>query len=282
MFKIIIFLILIVAVRAFAVETTPISDIRPLFDFSKIQNSYTPDDKHSMSHGYFNKTKPLPLPPVVKIKIQMILSDQWKSLISDEVRISKVNKKYSFDISRSVNRWPDEFFGPIYKLKLIPSFGEKELYLLRVDIYHAPTSCDWYFIFYDPNSKKCTDEPGFIDHWNCDKYSFEDLLGDGQTELMMDTSGHDGTANRTVRRYFFCGEDLSVKEIFAFVTGDYVLGGCNTETKMVKNDHGILNFSRHRFCKNVDGGPNIDEIKTLTKNVKDFDPQKEEIEFNHY
>jgi len=223
--------------------------------------------KYGFNSSGVSKNSKTSIPRIVQNEISDTAKRQFESL--------KINPKpYSLAFSRDLANHPNEHYR-VYKIQLPESFENKELYALGIGYWQF---FYWYFIFYDPTKEICTHKPECLGNWGFFGLEFDDLLGDGQKEVVCDTGGYGNPQGFTVKRYISCGSDLSSKEIFAYLNQSRT-GQCGKDVTIVKKDHGVLTLSEHDFCLNPQG-PNYDKTEVSTVDIKNFDPIESEKSFS--
>lgn len=230
----------------------------PKFNPPDFRQAYLPGKFGFFSSGTHMYTK-TPIPPIVQNEILDITERQFESL--------KINPKpNSFALSRDLANHPNDHYR-VYKIQLPKSFENKELYALGIGYWQF---FYWYFVFYNPTKEICTHKPECLGNWGLFGLDFDDLLGDGQKEVVCDTGASGNPQGLTVKRYISCGSDLSSKEIFAYLD-QMRAAQCGKDIKIIKRDHGVLTLSEHDFCLNSQG-PNYDKTEVSTVDLKNFDP----------
>lgn len=188
----------------------------PVPDFSYLNQSYPKGDKYDVKLGEHDSPKPFRVPAPVQKVFAGVLKEQWVKFVEFESLVSDSMVNHPEKLTE--NNLKDSF-GPVIKIDLPGAFRKKELYVLRIKSDGVPFSEIWFLVFYDPVMNLCTSKPACIYRNLWEGYSFEDLLGDGKRELVVRTNVHNGSSWKWITRYYSCGQDLSVKEIFAFISG---------------------------------------------------------------
>jgi hypothetical protein len=153
--------------------------------------------------------KAVPVPPTVTHKIESLVDAayaRWKCQPGEECYYKR-----------------DDFYGPVFR---IAAPKGRELYVFR---RKAPLGAEYFFfILFDPVTKKVTQEPAYIfAKWiGCcglelrkPLLSFEDVDRDGQEEVVIQEQVHNGTMyNAVVYHYYHVSADLVLSPILAVET----------------------------------------------------------------
>jgi hypothetical protein len=156
--------------------------------------------------------KVVPVPEPVERKIDSLVDKvyaRFKRECGEECRLSK-----------------DFFYGPIFR---ITAPSNLEIHVFR---RMAPLGAEFFFfIVFDPVTKKITQEPAYIfAKWmslvsgdvelQLPLLSFDDVDGDGQKEILIRERVRNGTMyNAIVHHYYHLSADLALHHMLAVETG---------------------------------------------------------------
>ena len=245
------------------------TDAQP--DFSYLFHSGPKGDEWGIRLGPNDDPGPFTVPSCVKELFRGPLNEEWNYL-SDLFK--DLPAQYAKSSPDKKIRLLKEWFGPIVKVKLPDGFGQKELYVLKIEKEAVPHSRSWYFAVFDPEKRECSSSPASIVFNESFNYSFEDIFGNGTKEMVAQTHVHNGTSSKEITRYYSFGKDLSIKEIYA-----YVNRSSNGMQSWDSNGEEIKRVGKKRVPNNVQ----TTGKKYLSKEaVKSFDPVRAEEEFNSF
>lgn len=151
------------------------------------------------------------VPQEVLLKINLIAEKDLKQWIEFEGAAPGASPK-------------EDFMGPIYK---VSAPKNREVFVFRS---RWPTGGDcFYFIIYDPKSKRCSKKPAYIyakwmdgdwgGHLTLPLIRFKDIDRDGEPEMVIQERVHNGTVYNAVLYHFYrINTDLNTTHIFAYET----------------------------------------------------------------